>query len=81
MRACVLDEFAKSLHHCGPLEELAKEVNPAPQFFMRNRFEETFRRHPRGPVEFARLRGSRARHLQSFTFSGHLANQPRSHGS
>jgi len=32
----MLHEFAKALHHCGPLEEFAKEVDLSPQFFVRN---------------------------------------------
>ena len=63
MRACMLHEFAKPLHHCRPLEELAKQVDLAPQFFVRNGFQEALRRRTRRPIEFARLRGGRTRYL------------------
>jgi len=36
MRAPILHEFAKSFHHCGPPEKLAKYVDLVSQFFVWN---------------------------------------------
>ena len=77
MRARIFHEFAKPLHHRGPPEKLAEKIDLAPQFFARNRLSEALRRRARCPIEFARLRGRRARRAQSLAFRRHLAHQPR----
>ena len=40
MRAFILHEFAQPLGHRGPLEKLAKQVDLAPQFFLRDGLED-----------------------------------------
>ncbi len=77
MRARIFHEFAKPFHHRGPLEKLAKEIDLAPQLLARNGLREALRRRARCPIEFARLRGGRARYSQSLAFRRHLAHQPR----